>query len=133
MRKTKFCDGPIAHCEKNLLNKLGLRKMKPTMGKKLAISLEARFTSMASSELITTEVESENHLSSLIYEISNEVQEIMENMLKTITEINHNSAVIEEEIEKCKGSALERKRALDEDRDNFQKAAYAVLDMLNRE
>ncbi|XP_014500817.1 uncharacterized protein LOC106761762 [Vigna radiata var. radiata] len=88
---------------------------------------------MASSELITTEVESENHLSSLIYEISNEVQEIMENMLKTITEINHNSAVIEEEIEKCKGSALERKRALNEDRDNFQKAAYAVLDMLNRE
>ncbi|BAT78231.1 hypothetical protein VIGAN_02088200 [Vigna angularis var. angularis] len=88
---------------------------------------------MASSELITTEVESENHLSSLIYEISNEVQEIMENMLKTITEINHNSAVIEEEIEKCKGSALERKRALNEDRDNFQKAAYAVLDILNRE
>ncbi|XP_047154290.1 uncharacterized protein LOC124825688 [Vigna umbellata] len=88
---------------------------------------------MSSSELITTEVESENHLSSLIYEISNEVQEIMENMLKTITEINHNSAVIEEEIEKCKGSALERKRALNEDRDNFQKAAYAVLDILNRE
>jgi len=49
------------------------------------------------------------------------------------SEINHSSAVIEEEIEKCKGSALERKRALNEDRDNFQKAAYAVLDMLNRE
>ncbi|KAK7352770.1 hypothetical protein VNO80_18198 [Phaseolus coccineus] len=88
---------------------------------------------MASSEPITTEAESENHLSSLIYEISNEVQEIMENLFKTITEINHNSAVIEEEIEKCKGSALERKTALNEDRDNFQKAAYAVLEMLNRE
>ncbi|QCE16176.1 uncharacterized protein LOC114163020 [Vigna unguiculata] len=88
---------------------------------------------MASSELITTEVESENPLSSLIYEVSNEAQEIMENIFKTITEINHSSAVIEEEIEKCKGSALERKRALNEDRDNFQKAAYAVLDMLNRE
>jgi len=49
------------------------------------------------------------------------------------SEINHNSAVIDEEIEKCKGSALERKTALNEDRDNFQKAAYAVLEMLNRE
>ncbi|ESW09090.1 hypothetical protein PHAVU_009G099200 [Phaseolus vulgaris] len=88
---------------------------------------------MASSEAIPTEAESENHLSSLIYEISNEVQEIMENLFKTITEINHNSAVIDEEIEKCKGSALERKTALNEDRDNFQKAAYAVLEMLNRE
>ncbi|RDY12374.1 hypothetical protein CR513_02847, partial [Mucuna pruriens] len=83
--------------------------------------------------MAASEAERENHLSSLIYEISNEVQEIMENMFKTITEINQNSVVIEEEIEKCKGSALERKRALDEERDNFQKAAYAVLDMLNRE
>jgi len=49
------------------------------------------------------------------------------------SEINQNSAVVEEEIEKCKGSGLERKRALDEEKDNFQKAAYAVLDMLNRE
>ncbi|CAJ1973777.1 unnamed protein product [Sphenostylis stenocarpa] len=63
---------------------------------------------MASSEPISTEAEPENLLSSLIY-------------------------VIEEDIEKCKGSALERKKALDEERDNFQKAAYAVLDMLNRE
>ncbi|TKY74661.1 hypothetical protein E2542_SST03424 [Spatholobus suberectus] len=88
---------------------------------------------MATSEPIPPEAETENHLSSLIYEISNEVQEIMENMFKTIIEINQNSAVIEEEIEKCKGSALERKRALDEEKDKFQKAAYAVLDMLNRE
>lgn len=41
--------------------------------------------------------------------------------------------MIEEEIEKCKGSAIERKTALDEERDHFQKAAYAVLDMLNRD
>lgn len=34
MRITKFCDGPIAHWENNLVNKLGLRKMKPAMGKK---------------------------------------------------------------------------------------------------
>ncbi|KAK7410304.1 hypothetical protein VNO78_00992 [Psophocarpus tetragonolobus] len=92
-----------------------------------------KFASMASSEPIAPEAEPENHLSSLIYEISNEVQEIMENLFKTITEINQNSAVIEEDIEKCKVSSLERKRALDEEKDSFQKAAYAVLDMLNRE
>ncbi|XP_029128895.1 uncharacterized protein LOC109807462 [Cajanus cajan] len=88
---------------------------------------------MATTESIPPEAEPESHLSSLIYDLSNEVQEIMENMFKAITEINQNSSVIEEEMEKCKGSALERKRALDEERDNFQKAAYAVLDMLNRE
>ena len=49
------------------------------------------------------------------------------------SEINQNSVMIEEEIEKCKGSALDRKRALDEEKDHFQKAAYAVLDMLNRD
>jgi hypothetical protein len=41
--------------------------------------------------------------------------------------------VIEEEIEKCKGSAMERKTALDEEKDHVQKAAYAVLDMLTRD
>ncbi|CAL5205099.1 unnamed protein product [Lathyrus oleraceus] len=75
----------------------------------------------------------ENQLSSLIYEISNEAQGIMENMLKMAAEINQNSAVIEEEIEKCKSSAIERKTALDEEKNHFQKAAYAVLDMLNRD
>jgi hypothetical protein len=41
--------------------------------------------------------------------------------------------VIEEEIEKCKGSAMERKTALEEEKDHVQNAAYAVLDMLNRD
>ncbi|KAL2346821.1 hypothetical protein Fmac_000821 [Flemingia macrophylla] len=88
---------------------------------------------MATTESIPPEAEPENPLSSLIYDLSNEVQQILENMYKTITEINQNSTMIEEDMVKCKGSALERKRALDEERDNFQKAAYAVLDMLNRE
>jgi hypothetical protein len=35
-----------------------------------------------------------------------------------------------EEIEKCKYSALERKGILEEE-EQFQKAAYTVLDMLN--
>ncbi|KAI4337388.1 hypothetical protein L6164_015812 [Bauhinia variegata] len=75
--------------------------------------------------------EAENQLSSLVYDISNVVQGTMENMLKMINEINQNSAVIEEEIEKCKGSALERKKTLDEEKEQFQKAAHAVLDMLD--
>ncbi|XP_061346171.1 uncharacterized protein LOC133291860 [Gastrolobium bilobum] len=79
------------------------------------------------------EVDPENQFSSLVYDISNEAQAIMENMLKMIAEINQNSAVIEKEIEKCKGYALEKKRVLDEEKDHFQKAAYAVLDMLNRD
>ncbi|XP_058785813.1 uncharacterized protein LOC131660572 [Vicia villosa] len=77
------------------------------------------------------EPEIENQLSSLIYEISNEAQGIMENMLKMSAEINQNSVTIDEEIEKCKSSAVERKTALDEEKNHFQKAAYAVLDMLN--
>ncbi|MED6221751.1 hypothetical protein PIB30_057765 [Stylosanthes scabra] len=91
---------------------------------------------MASSDAVPPpphEPEPENQLCSLVYEISLEAQAIMENMLKMITEINHNSVVIEEEIEKCKGSALDRKRTLDEEKNHFQKAAYAVLDMLNRD
>ncbi|KAF1871501.1 hypothetical protein Lal_00020295 [Lupinus albus] len=86
---------------------------------------------MATSESVPPEPD--NHLTSLVYEISNEVQAIMENMLKMITEVNQNSAVIEEEIEKCKGFTAERKKALDEEKDHFQKAAYAVLDLLNRD
>ncbi|XP_057434567.1 uncharacterized protein LOC130727451 [Lotus japonicus] len=88
---------------------------------------------MADPESALTVAETESHLTSLIYEISNEAQSVMENMLKMTAEINQNSAVIDEEVEKCKGSALERKRALDEEKDHFQKAAYAVLDMLNRD
>lgn len=55
----------------------------------------------------------------------------MENMLKMINEVDQNSAGIVEEIEKCKDSALEKKRILEEEKERFQKAAYTVLDLLN--
>ncbi|KAA3458015.1 polyamine-modulated factor 1-binding protein [Gossypium australe] len=55
----------------------------------------------------------------------------MENMLKMINEIDQNSLGIMEEVEKCKESALERKKSLEEEKEKFQKAAYTVLDMLN--
>lgn len=38
-----------------------------------------------------------------------------------------------EDIEKSKHSAVEKKRLLEEEKERFQKAAYAALDMLNRE
>ncbi|XP_074331288.1 uncharacterized protein LOC141668341 [Apium graveolens] len=73
----------------------------------------------------------ESPLSSLLYDLSQQVQEGMENMLKMTTEIDQNSAGIMEEIERCKDTASERKKALEEEKDRFQKAAYAVLDLLN--
>ncbi|KAI3822049.1 hypothetical protein L1987_09630 [Smallanthus sonchifolius] len=72
-------------------------------------------------------------LSSVIYELSQQVQAGMENMLKMISEIDQSSSGIIEDIEKCKDSALERKRTLEEEKERFQKAAYSVLDMLNTE
>ncbi|XP_010254157.1 PREDICTED: uncharacterized protein LOC104595231 [Nelumbo nucifera] len=75
--------------------------------------------------------ESEFQLSNLIYDVSQQVQEAMSNMLKMINEIDQNSAGIVEEIEKCKESANEKKKLLDEEKEHFQRAAYTVLDMLN--
>ncbi|XVE71084.1 hypothetical protein DITRI_Ditri10aG0121800 [Diplodiscus trichospermus] len=75
--------------------------------------------------------EAESELSSLVYDMSHHVQMAMENMLKMITEIDQSSSGIVEEIEKCKDSALERKKSLEGEKERFQKAAYTVLDMLN--
>lgn len=38
-----------------------------------------------------------------------------------------------EDIEKSKDSAAEKKRCLEEEKERFQRAAYAALNMLNRE
>ncbi|OUZ99910.1 hypothetical protein BVC80_9069g17 [Macleaya cordata] len=79
--------------------------------------------------LLPTEADSQ--LSTLIYDVSQQVQVAMENMLKMINEIDQNSTGIMEEIEKCKESATEKKKMLEEEKERFQKAAYTVLDMLN--
>lgn len=47
--------------------------------------------------------------------------------------IDQNSAEIMEDIEKCRDSATERKKSLEEGKVRFQKAAYTVLDLLNKE
>ncbi|KAG5562647.1 hypothetical protein RHGRI_005391 [Rhododendron griersonianum] len=46
-------------------------------------------------------------------------------------EVGENSTGIMEEIEKCKDNALERKKTLEEQKENFQKAAFSVFYMLN--
>ncbi|XP_008219831.1 PREDICTED: uncharacterized protein LOC103320006 [Prunus mume] len=75
--------------------------------------------------------ETESQMSSIVYEISQQVQGAMENMLKMMSEIDDNSAGITEEIEKCKEQSLEKKRGLEEAKEQVEKAAYAVLEMLN--
>ncbi|KAL0330777.1 UNVERIFIED_CONTAM: hypothetical protein Sangu_1623200 [Sesamum angustifolium] len=73
----------------------------------------------------------ESQLSSLVYDLSQNVQVAMDNMLKMISEIDQNSAGIIEEIEKSKDFVLKRKINLEEEKDHFQKAAVSVLDMLD--
>ncbi|GAY60213.1 hypothetical protein WN944_000374 [Citrus x changshan-huyou] len=75
--------------------------------------------------------EVESQLSSLVYDMSQQVHMVMQNMLKMIAEIDQNSSGIMEEVEKCKNLAFERKKSLEEEKERFQKAAFAVLDMLN--
>lgn len=47
------------------------------------------------------------------------------------SEIDGNSVGIKEEIEKSKEFAMEKKRVLEEEKEQFQKAAYTILDMLS--
>lgn len=46
-------------------------------------------------------------------------------------EIDVQSAEVTEEMERCKQSAMERRKAIEQEKECFQKAAYAVLDVLN--
>ncbi|KAF8075390.1 hypothetical protein N665_1098s0007 [Sinapis alba] len=75
--------------------------------------------------------ENESDLASLVFEMSQQVQTGMENMLKLVNEIDGNSVGIKEEIEKSKEFAMEKKRVLEEEKEQFQKAAYTILDMLS--
>ncbi|XP_057799652.1 uncharacterized protein LOC131015310 [Salvia miltiorrhiza] len=86
---------------------------------------------LSGTELAVPPPAAEPQLSSLVYELAQNLQASMDNMLKMISEIEVNSAGISEEIEKSKESALQRKIQLEEKKDNFQKTTYAVFDLLN--
>ncbi|XP_050213994.1 uncharacterized protein LOC126665282 [Mercurialis annua] len=88
-------------------------------------------TEVIDAQAVSSSTESDSQLSSLLYDMSQQVQMSMANMLKMIAEIDQSSAGITEEIGKCKDSAFEKKKDLEEEKEKFQKAAYAVLDMLN--
>ncbi|KAH6757610.1 hypothetical protein C2S52_008714 [Perilla frutescens var. hirtella] len=82
-------------------------------------------------ELAVLPPAAESQLSSLVYDISQNLQVSMDTMLKMISEIDHNSGSITEEIEKSKESVLQRKIQLEEKKENLQKTTFAVFDMLN--
>ncbi|GAA0138322.1 hypothetical protein LIER_00088 [Lithospermum erythrorhizon] len=82
-------------------------------------------------QLMTHSANEESLLSTVIFDLSQQVQVAMENMLKMINEIDRTSAEISEDMEKCNDSILGRKKNLEEEKEHFQKAAFAVLDMFN--
>ncbi|XP_020098080.1 uncharacterized protein LOC109716886 [Ananas comosus] len=73
----------------------------------------------------------ESLISALLYDVSQQVQGAIQNMLKMTSEIEQSSCEIMEEIKKCKESVAVRNNILEEERDRFKKAAMAVLEMLN--
>ncbi|XXG48714.1 hypothetical protein AAC387_Pa02g3086 [Persea americana] len=99
--------------------------MEPSKSKAIVVS-----TSTPSDSLLPLS-QPDSQLSLLLYDVSQQVQVAMENMLKLIGEIDQSSAGIMEDIERCKDSSVERKKILEEERERFQKAAFTVLEMLN--
>ncbi|KAJ1693654.1 hypothetical protein LUZ63_010352 [Rhynchospora breviuscula] len=75
--------------------------------------------------------EPESPISSLLVDISNQLQGAMQNMLKMTSEVDQSIAEIATDMEKCKESVSEKGKMLEEERERFQKAALAVLEMLN--
>ncbi|XP_078156189.1 polyamine-modulated factor 1-binding protein [Carex rostrata] len=75
--------------------------------------------------------EAESPISSLLIDISNQLQGAMQNMLKMTSEVDRSIAEIATDMEKCKESVSEKGKMLEEDRERFQNAALAVLEMLN--
>ncbi|CAO2820339.1 unnamed protein product [Amaranthus hypochondriacus] len=76
-------------------------------------------------------LEFDSQFASVLYDLSQQVQAAMEDLLNTIKEIDVHSAEVTEEMERCKQSAMERRKAIEQEKECFQKAAYAVLDVLN--
>ncbi|MQL89485.1 hypothetical protein Taro_022062 [Colocasia esculenta] len=77
--------------------------------------------------------EGESLLAALVYDVSQQVQSALRSMLKMTGEIHEISCGITDEMEKCKESVADRKKALDEEKECVQKAAYAALQMLRAE
>uniref|UniRef100_A0A0D9WDG6 Uncharacterized protein n=1 Tax=Leersia perrieri TaxID=77586 RepID=A0A0D9WDG6_9ORYZ len=72
----------------------------------------------------------ESTITALLCDVSQQVQEALQGMLKMTSEIGQCGGEIEAEIERAKEAVAVKGRALDDDRDRFQKAALAVLNIL---
>ncbi|KAH7657350.1 Thioredoxin-like fold-containing protein [Dioscorea alata] len=94
---------------------------------------------MESKEMIAASAPSETlelsevdpQLSALLYHVSQQVEIAMHSMLKMASEISESTGEIMEEMEKCKEFVSVKNTMLEEEKDKFQKAAIAVIEMLN--
>ncbi|KAG8067358.1 hypothetical protein GUJ93_ZPchr0005g14270 [Zizania palustris] len=73
----------------------------------------------------------ESRITALLFDVSQQVQEALQGMLKMTGEIEQCGGEIEAEIDRAKEAVADKGRALDDDRERFQKAALAALDILS--
>ncbi|OEL20261.1 hypothetical protein BAE44_0018719 [Dichanthelium oligosanthes] len=73
----------------------------------------------------------DSKLSALLFDVSQQVQGGLQNMLKMSSEIERCDGEIEAEVERARDAVAEKGRALDDDRERVQKAALAALDILS--
>ncbi|XP_006655056.1 uncharacterized protein LOC102710126 [Oryza brachyantha] len=73
----------------------------------------------------------ESSITALLFDVSQQVQEALQGMLKMTGEIEQCGGEIEAEIERAKEAVADKGRALDDDRDRFQKAALSALNILS--
>nr|BAJ99525.1 predicted protein [Hordeum vulgare subsp. vulgare] len=78
-----------------------------------------------------TEEGGESNLSALLYDVSQQVQDSLQNMLKMTGEIEQCSDEIGTEIEQAKEGVADKYRVLDEEKERFQKVALAALNILS--
>ncbi|KAL6608313.1 hypothetical protein ACP70R_041376 [Stipagrostis hirtigluma subsp. patula] len=72
----------------------------------------------------------DSKLSALLFDVSQQVQGALQSMLKMTSEIERCGGEIEAEIERAREGVAEKAQALDDERERFQKAALAALDIL---
>ncbi|KAG2616760.1 uncharacterized protein LOC120667358 [Panicum virgatum] len=73
----------------------------------------------------------DSKLSAFLFDVSQQVQVGLQNMLKMSSEIERCDGEIEEEVGRARDAVAEKGRALDDERERVQKAALAALDILS--
>nr|ACG44463.1 hypothetical protein [Zea mays] len=73
----------------------------------------------------------DSKLSALLFDVSQQVQDGLQSMLKTSSEIARCDREIDAELERARDAVAENARALHDERERVQKAALAALDILS--